>query len=132
MSQSLSQYAAVELFLQRAQAVKPDFQITPANAGATGAICSRLDGLPLALELAAARIKLFSPQALLGRLEHWLLVLTGGAQDAPMRQQTLRNTIEWSYNLLAAQEQHLFRRLCVFVGGGTLCRATQKRGSSRC
>jgi predicted ATPase/DNA-binding CsgD family transcriptional regulator len=119
-SQSLSQYAAVELFLQRAQAVKPDFQITPANARAIGEICSRLDGLPLALELAAARIKLLSPQALLARLEHRLSVLTGGAQDVPVRQQTLRNTIEWSYNLLNAQEQQLFRRLCVFVGGGTL------------
>src|SRR6266566_5700951 len=119
-SQSLSQYAAVELFLQRAQAVKPDFQITPANARAIGEICSRLDGLPLALELAAARIKLLSPQALLARLEHRLSVLTGGAQDVPVRQQTLRNTIEWSYNLLDAQEQQLFRRLCVFVGGSTL------------
>jgi predicted ATPase/DNA-binding CsgD family transcriptional regulator len=119
-SQSLSQYAAVELFLQRAQAVKPDFQITPANALAIGEICLRLDGLPLALELAAARIKLLSPQALLARLEHRLSVLSGGAQDVPVRQQTLRNTIEWSYNLLDAQEQQLFRRLCVFVGGGTL------------
>src|SRR6266567_1116039 len=119
-SQSLSQYAAVELFLQRAQAVKPDFQMTPANARAIGEICSRLDGLPLALELAAARIKLLSPQALLARLEHRLSVLTGGAQDVPVRQQTLRNTIEWSYNLLDAQEQQLFRRLSVFVGGCTL------------
>jgi predicted ATPase len=119
-SQSLSQYAAVELFLNRAQAVKPDFQIIPANARAIGEICSSLDGLPLALELAAARIKLLSPQALLARLEHRLSVLTGGAQDVPVRQQTLRNTIEWSYNLLNAQEQQLFRRLCVFVGGGTL------------
>jgi predicted ATPase/DNA-binding CsgD family transcriptional regulator len=119
-SQSLSQYAAVELFLQRAQAVKPDFQITPANARAIGEICSRLDGLPLALELAAARVKLLSPQALLVRLEHRLSILTGGVQDVPVRQQTLRNTIEWSYNLLDAQEQQLFRRLCVFVGGCTL------------
>ena len=119
-NQSLSQYAAVELFLQRAQATKPDFQITPANARSIGEICWRLDGLPLALELAAARIKLLSPQALLARLEHRLSLLTGEAQDVPMRQQTLRNTIAWSYHLLDAQEQHLFRRLCVFVGGCTL------------
>lgn len=119
-SQSLLQYAAVELLVQRAQAVKSDFRITPANAGAIGAICARLDGLPLALELAAARIKLLSPQALLSRLEHRLSVLTGGAQDVPVRQQTLRNTIDWSYNLLDADEQRLFRKLCVFVGGGSL------------
>jgi predicted ATPase/DNA-binding CsgD family transcriptional regulator len=118
--QSLSHYAAVELFLQRAQAVKPDFQMTPDNAGAIGEICSRLDGLPLALELAAARTKLLTPQALLARLEHRFSILTGGAQDVPVRQQTLRNTIEWSYNLLDAQEQQLFRQLCVFAGGGTL------------
>jgi predicted ATPase/DNA-binding CsgD family transcriptional regulator len=119
-SQSLPQYAAVELFLQRAQAVKPDFQITPANARAIGEICTRLDGLPLALELAAARIKLLPPQALLARLEHRLTILTSGVQDIPVRQQTLRNTIAWSYHLLDAQEQQLFRRLCAFVGGCTL------------
>src|SRR6516225_3022203 len=79
-----------------------------------------LDGLPLAIELAAARIRLLSPQALLSRLEHRLVVLTGGTQDAPTRQQTLRNTIAWSYDLLSAQEQQLFRRLGVFVGGCTL------------
>lgn len=117
---SLLQFAAVELFLQRAQAAKPDFQITPANAGVIGEICSRLDGLPLALELAAARIKLLSPQALLARLEHRLSLLKGGPLDVPVRQQTLRNTLAWSYNLLGTQEQQLFRRLCVFVGGSTL------------
>ncbi len=116
----LSQYAAVALFLQRAQAAKPTFQITPTNARAIAEICVRLDGLPLTIELAAARIKLFPPQALLKRLEHRLQVLTGGAQDIPVRQQTLRNTIEWSYNLLNAEEQRLFRRLSVFVGGCTL------------
>jgi predicted ATPase/DNA-binding CsgD family transcriptional regulator len=118
--QDLRQYAAVILFLQRAQAVKPTFQLTAANDHTIAEICVRLDGLPLALELAAARIKLLSPQALLARLEHRLQVLTGGTQDAPTRQQTLRNTIAWSYDLLSAQEQRLFRRLSVFVGGCTL------------
>jgi DNA-binding CsgD family transcriptional regulator/tetratricopeptide (TPR) repeat protein len=91
--------------------------VTNANAPAVAKICVRLDGLPLAIELAAARIKLLPPQALLSRLEHRLQVLTGGAQDAPRRQQTLRNTIEWSYELLDAHGQRLFRRLSVFVGG---------------
>jgi len=118
--EGLSQYAAVALFLQRAQAVKPAFQITTANARLIAEICARLDGLPLAIELAAARIKLLSPQALLSRLEHRLQVLTGGTQDAPTRQQTLRNTIDWSYHLLTPSEQRLFRRLSVFVGGCTL------------
>src|SRR5206468_811960 len=80
-------------------------------------ICARLDGLPLAIELAAARIKLLPPQALLTRLSQRLQLLTGGARDAPARQQTLRNTIKWSYDLLDASEQRLFRRLSVFVGG---------------
>src|SRR6266852_4439871 len=114
---ALSHYAAVALFLQRAQAVKPDFQITNANARAIAEICVRLDGLPLAIELAAARMKLFSPQALLARLSQRLAVLTSGARDAPVRQQTLRNTIAWSYNLLDPAEQQLFRLLSVFVGG---------------
>ena len=118
--QDLRQYAAVILFLQRAQATKPTFQLTAANDHTIAEICVRLDGLPLALELAAARIKLLSPQALLARLEHRFHVLTGGTQDAPTRQQTLRNTIAWSYDLLSAQEQRLFRRLSVFVGGCTL------------
>jgi len=117
---ALSHYAAVALFLQRAQAVKPDFQITDANARAIAEICVRLDGLPLALELAAARMKLFPPQALLARLDQRLSVLTGTSRDVPARQQTLRNTIAWSYHLLDAAEQRLFRRLSVFVGGCTL------------
>src|SRR5581483_7454973 len=116
----IEQYAAVSLFAQRASAVKSQFILTSANAPAVAAICLHLDGLPLAIELAAARIKLLSPQALLQRLTHRLAVLTGGMQDAPVRQQTLRNTIEWSYNLLAAAEQRLFRRLAVFVGSFTL------------
>src|SRR5713101_10036767 len=119
-SEMLSQYAAVALFLERAKAVRPDFQLTPANSHAIAEICVRLDGLPLAIELAAARIKLLPPQALLARLGQRLAVLTGGAKDVPARQQTLRNTIEWSYQLLDAQEQQLFRRLSAFVGGCTL------------
>jgi predicted ATPase/DNA-binding CsgD family transcriptional regulator len=116
----LAQYAAVDLFLQRAQAVKPSFQLTSTNARSVAEICIRLDGLPLAIELAAARIKLLTPQALLARLSHRLQVLTSGTRDVPARQQTLRNTIEWSYHLLDASEQRLFRRLSVFVGGCTL------------
>ena len=119
-SEFLSQYAAVALFLQRAQASKPDFQVTQANTRAITEMCVRLDGLPLAIELAAARIKLLPPQALLKRLKHRLSVLTGGACNLPKRQQTLRNTIQWSYDLLSAEEQRLFRRLSVFVGGFTL------------
>src|SRR5437762_11021339 len=116
----LSHNAAVALFLQRAQATKPDFQLTNANARAIAEICVRLDGLPLAIELAASRMKLLPPQALLARLDQRLLVLTGASRDVPARQQTLRNTIAWSYNLLDAVEQRLFRRLSVFVGGCTL------------
>jgi predicted ATPase len=121
----LSHYAAVELFIQRAVAVKPDFTVTNENAPAVAEICYRLDGLPLALELAAARIKLLSPQAMLNRLEQRLPLLTGGARDLPERQQTLRNTIDWSYNLLDDRARQLFRRLAVFVGGWTLDAAEQ-------
>jgi predicted ATPase/class 3 adenylate cyclase/DNA-binding CsgD family transcriptional regulator len=113
----LSHYAAVALFLQRAQAMKSDFQVTAANARAIAEICVRLDGLPLALELAAARVKLFPPQALLARLDQRLAVLTSGARDAPLRHQSLRNMLAWSYDLLHTEEQRLFRRIAVFVGG---------------
>jgi predicted ATPase/DNA-binding CsgD family transcriptional regulator len=123
-SQNLAQVATVALFLERAQAVQADFQLTRANAPTVAAICARLEGLPLAVELAAARIKLLPPQALLQRLEHRLEVLTSGAQDLPARQQTLRNTLQWSYDLLCAEEQRLFRWLSVFVGGFTLEAAT--------
>ena len=116
---TLSQYEAVAIFIERAQAVQPDFQVTNANAPAVAEICVRLDGLPLAIELAAARIKLFPPQALLTRLEQRLPLLTSNVRDAPARQRTLRSTIQWSYDLLSAHEQRLFRRLSVFVGGCT-------------
>jgi predicted ATPase/serine/threonine protein kinase/DNA-binding CsgD family transcriptional regulator len=117
---ALSHYTAVALFIQRAQAVKPDFQLTNSNARTIAEICARLDGLPLAIELAAARIKLLPPQALLARIDQRLVVLTSASRDVPTRQQTLRNTITWSYDLLDAREQQLFRRLSIFVGGCTI------------
>jgi predicted ATPase len=116
----LTQYESVALFLQRAQAVKPDFALTKENAPAIAEIVARLDGLPLALELAAARVKLLSPTAILSRLEKRLQLLTGGALDLPARQRTLRGAIEWSYDLLNEDEQKLFRRLAVFADGCTL------------
>jgi predicted ATPase/class 3 adenylate cyclase/DNA-binding CsgD family transcriptional regulator len=117
---ALSQYEAVALFIRRAQSARPDFQVTNANAPAVAEICVRLDGLPLAIELAAARMKVLSPEALLARLHQPLHVLASGPREVVARQQTLRNTIEWSYQLLNAQEQWLFQRLSVFVGGCTL------------
>jgi predicted ATPase/class 3 adenylate cyclase len=117
--EQLSQYEAVRLFIDRAQAVKPDFTISNENAPALAEICHRLDGLPLAIELAAARVRMLPPPAMLARLEQRLPLLTGGARDAPARQQTLRNTIAWSYDLLEPEEQQLFRRLAVFAGGAS-------------
>jgi non-specific serine/threonine protein kinase len=116
----LAQVAAVRLFVTRAQAVNPDFTLTPGNAHAVSAICHRLDGLPLAIELAAARVNLLRPEAMLPRLERRLPWLTGGPRDAPERHQALRATVGWSYDLLPPGEQQLFRRIAVFVGGCTL------------
>ncbi|HEY3079371.1 MAG TPA: tetratricopeptide repeat protein [Chloroflexota bacterium] len=117
---TFSQYAAVALFIERALDVDPAFAVTNENAPAVAEICHRLDGLPLAIELAAARTKLLSPREMLRRLERRLPMLTGGARDLPARQQTLRDAIAWSYDLLAPDEQALFRRLAVFLGGCTL------------
>jgi predicted ATPase/transcriptional regulator with XRE-family HTH domain len=118
--ETLTQYDAVALFLARAQAVRPDFHLTDANALAVVDICHQLDGLPLAIELGTARLKLLHPSALSARLKQRLPLLTGGPRDLPSRQQTLRSTIDWSYHLLEPGEQTLFRRLAVFVGGWTL------------
>jgi predicted ATPase/DNA-binding CsgD family transcriptional regulator len=133
-AQALAQVAAVCLFVERAHAIQPAFGLTQANARTIAEICVRLDGLPLAIELAAARIKLLPPQALLARLSHRLDLLTGGPGDLPTRQQTLRNTLQWSYDLLTELEQRLFRWLSIFVGGCTLqaaetvCQAGQEDG----
>jgi predicted ATPase len=111
---------ALALFLERAQAAQPDLALTPANRVAIAELCRRLDGLPLALELAAARVTVLSPPALLARLEHRLTLLVGGARDLPEWQQTLRDALAWSDDLLTPTEQALFRRLSVFAGGVTL------------
>ena len=117
--ESLMAYPAVALFVERARTIKGSFELTPENAGTVAAVCRRLDGLPLALELAAARLRLLSPEALLERLDQALHVLTSGSRDIPERQQTLRATIDWSHSLLAESEQRLFRRMAVFAGGCT-------------
>jgi predicted ATPase/class 3 adenylate cyclase len=117
---AVSQYDSVALFIERAQAVQADFAITNDNAPAVAEVCIRLDGLPLAIELAAARIRLLTPQAMLSRLEDSLALLTSGPRDRPSRQQTLRGAIDWSHGLLSAEEGRLFARLAVFAGGCTL------------
>jgi predicted ATPase/class 3 adenylate cyclase len=118
-TESLMAYPAIALFVDRARSTRTTFEVTPENAGAVAAVCRRLDGLPLALELAAARLRLLSPEALLERLDRALAVLTTGPRDSPERQQTLRATIEWSHSLLTESEQRLFRRMAVFAGGCT-------------
>src|SRR3989454_9068307 len=117
---AISQFEAVRLFIERAVAVKPDFRATNENARAIAGICERVDGLPLAIELAAARVKLFSPQALLTRLEKSLSALGSGARDLPSRQQTLRGAIQWSYDMIDAPGRRLLARFSVFARGGSL------------
>jgi len=119
-AESLGQYEAVALFIQRARAMRPDFDVTNENAPAVAEICARLDGLPLAIELAAARVKFLDPDEILARLSDRLTLLRGGAKDLPTRQQTLRDAIAWSYDLLDEDERALFRLFSVFVGGWTL------------
>jgi predicted ATPase len=116
----LRRYASVRLFTERAHAADPSFELTAGNAGAVAEICRRLDGLPLAIELAAARVRLLPPQALAARLDERFSLLTGGARDLPERQQTLRNTLDWSFGLLSAGERALFARLGVFAGSFSL------------
>jgi predicted ATPase/class 3 adenylate cyclase len=116
-AEAITQYEAVRLFIARAVSVRPDFAVTNANAPAVAGICARLHGMPLAIELAAARIKLLRPDAILTRLEHQLGVLAAGSRDLPERQQTLRGAISWSYDLLGEGERRLLWRLAVFVGG---------------
>jgi predicted ATPase/class 3 adenylate cyclase len=114
---ALSEYEAIALFVERALRVRADFEVTSQNAPAVAEICLRLDGLPLAIELAAARVRALTPQTLLPRLEQRLKLLTGGRRDAPARQQTMRGAIDWSYTMLSEPQQRLFSRLSVFVGG---------------
>ncbi len=116
----LTTYDAIALFVQRAQSVQPAFALNNDNALAVAEICTRLDGLPLAIELAAARVKILTPPLLLTRLTNRLQVLTGGARDQPERLRTMRNAITWSYDLLEPAEQHLFQLLSVFANGFTL------------
>jgi predicted ATPase/class 3 adenylate cyclase len=118
--ETVTQFDAVRLFIERAVAVRPGFQVTNDNAPAVAEICARLDGLPLAIELAAARVRLLAPAAILARLEHRLGLLRSGAIDRPARQQTLRGAIDWSYDLLDEPARRLFARLAVFAGGATL------------
>lgn len=119
----LAAVAAIQLFVERAQAARAGFALSAENAQDVAAICGRLEGVPLALEIAAARLRMFAPRTLLGELDHQLRILTGGPRDLPARQQTVRDTIAWSYALLTAEQQRLLRQLGVFVGGWTLAAA---------
>ena len=131
--ETLATVASVNLFVQRARAIRPDFTLDASTAGVIAAICQRLDGLPLAIELAAARSKSLSPQALLARLDEARMpLLTGGPRDLPARQRTLRDTFAWSYGLLPLDAQAFFRRLAVFVGGCTLDAAAAMYATAGC
>jgi predicted ATPase/DNA-binding CsgD family transcriptional regulator len=127
----LTRSEAVQLFVARARAVRPGFTLTTDNADAVAEICRRLDGLPLAIELAAARLRALAPSALLARLEQRFRLLAGGPRDAPERQRTLRNAIAWSYDLLTEPERAMFRRLAIFAGGFTL-QAAEDLSGDRC
>ena len=129
-TEQLAAFPAVALFVQRAQAIQPDFALTPANASAVAELCARLDGLPLALELAAARVKLLAPQAMQGRLDQRLAWLTRGPADSPAWRQTLRGAIDWSYNLLDPAEQRMFAALAVFAGPFTASAAEAVAGAN--
>jgi non-specific serine/threonine protein kinase len=118
--ESLSQYEAVRLFIERAQAAQPSFAVTNANAPAVAQICHRLDGIPYAIELAAAKVRALSVEQISARMDDRFRLLTGGSRTALPRQQTLRAMIDWSYDLLSPEEQTLLRRLSVFAGGWTL------------
>jgi predicted ATPase/predicted Ser/Thr protein kinase len=129
--EALGAYASVALFVERASAVKSDFRLTAENANAIAELCVRLDGLPLAIELAAARVKVLPPQAMLSRTDNRLQLLSGGARDLPKRQQTMRAALSWGYHLLESSEQELFAALSVFRGGFTLEQAERLRASER-
>ena len=131
--EALHQSDAVQLFVERAREVLPSFRLDEANAADVAALCRRADGLPLAIELVAARVKVLPPAALLARLSTWLDLLTDGPHDAPARQRTIRDAIAWSYDLLDPGTQRLFRRLSVFAGGWTLeaAQAIAPAGSAR-
>ncbi len=129
--EKLSDVESIRLFIERAATAKPDFKLTKDNASFVAQTCSRLDGIPLAIELAAARVKMLSPEQIAARLDDRFRLLTGGSRTALPRQQTLRAMIDWSYSLLSEQEKTLFRRLAVFVGGWTLEAAESVCGEER-